>query len=109
MNTFKRFVVGAASAALALSSVATPAFAAASAWNKNIDGHSFASAKAEDNDTYNLEVENEDTYVFNATVSLNNSGLNNQSGNKNGNKLKTGGNWSLAKTENNVNTTVIHF
>ncbi len=107
MHIIKRLAIGAASSAILLSSAITPAFAAANAWNKNIDGGSFAKSKAEDNDTYTVKVKNKNTHVYNATVAVSSSGSNHQSHNQDGNKLKTGDNWSLAKTENNVNTTVI--
>ena len=109
MNLIKRLAIGATTGAILLSSV-TPAFAAANAWNMNVSNHSWAKAKAEDNDTYKVKVKNKDTYTFSVNKTVANTGGNVQKSKKgDGNILKTGDAWSEAYNYTEVNTTIITF
>lgn len=94
---------------LALAVLALPAGveAKAVAKNKNISNNSWATAKANDNDTINAGATNMFTIVSTGGIVVANTGVNNQSGNKDGNKIKTGDAAAGGSSSTSVNTTTV--
>lgn len=75
----------------------------AKASNDNVDDHSYAETKANDNDTVNVTNNNSGTKVTNVSVSVANSGGNRQTCNEDGNTMRTGSAISTGVTTNVVN------
>lgn len=108
MNIIQKIAIAGTTGALLLSSV-TPTFAAASAWNKNIN-KSFVKSVAVDNDFKKAEVTNTFTFTKSITKSDANTGGNVQvSGKSDGNTIKTGDAEAKSFSNTEVNKTVINF
>lgn len=103
MNVIKRLAIAGATVSIALGAYAIPVFAAADASNTNITQDSFADVEASDNDSLKVDTKNLDTDFVNIDASLASSGLNDQSGNEDGNDLTTKEADAWYKTDNFLN------
>lgn len=108
MDLIKKIAIGSVGAAITLSASIAPAFAA-TATNTNISGGSIAKSKAVEVNKQKARVRNENTLVVSVEASLSNTGLNQQSGNQDGNALTSKDAWSGGTNTTSVNYTYIAF
>ena len=107
MDLVKKLAVGATTIAIALSSV-TPAFAA-TAWNKNVSGGSFARAVAIERTTNVVRVRNGFTMVEGNSLIVANTGFNGQFGGDDGNSIQTERATATGGSYLEINKTVVKY
>lgn len=106
MNLIQKLAIGTVGATIALATSIAPAFAA-TAWNQNVSGGSWAKAKAIENKTVFVSSTNLNTFTVSGNVVLAGSGGNQQSGNQDGNKMVVKGSQASGVTFTKVNETTI--